>query len=194
MKSSDCQSPVVWDSLLAYWLGELDAEREAQVEEHYLGCEPCSRRLQQLVALAQQVRDLTRTSGVSVVINEPFVQRLVEQGMHVREYYVPLNGAVNCTVAPEDDFVVAYLKAPLEGVQQLDMIYLDGDDDNESGMRLHDIPFTADSGTVVFSTGIDALRALPTTTLRVRLLAIDNNGERSIGDYTFNHKKMEPSF
>lgn len=188
MKPSACQSPLTWDSLLAYWLGELDAEREAQVEEHYLGCEPCSRRLQQLVALAQGVRDITRTSGVSLVISEPFVQRLVEQGMRVREYRLPLNGAVNCTVAPEDDFVVAYLKAPLEDVQQLDLIYLDGD--GESGMRLHDIPFTADSGSVVFSSGIDTLRALPTTTLRVRLLAIDNNGERTIGDYTFHHTQQ----
>lgn len=187
MKPSACQSPLTWDTLLAYWLGELDAEREAQVEEHYLGCEPCSRRLQQLADLGRGLRELTRTSGVSVVINEPFVQRLVAQGMHVREYRVPLNGAVNCTVAPEDDFVVAYLKAPLEGVQQLDMIYLADESDDESGMRLHDIPFSADSGSVVFSTGIDALRALPTTTLRVRLLAIDDSGERSVGDYTFHH-------
>jgi len=131
MTAPFCQSPLAWDTLLAYWLGELDVDREAQVEEHYLGCEPCSRRLEQLVALAQGWGELTRTSGVRVGINEPFVQRLVEQGMRVREYRVPLNGAVNCTVAPDDDFVVAYLEAPLEGVQQLDLLYLDGDGEEE---------------------------------------------------------------
>lgn len=191
MNIPSCQTPLAWDTLLAYWLGELDTGREAQVEEHYLGCASCSRRLQQLMALAQEVCDLTRTSSVNVVINEQFVQRLVEQGMQVREYRVARNGAVNCAVAPEDDFVVAYLEAPLEDVQQLDMVYLD--DGGEGSMRLHDIPFTAASGRVVFSTRIDSLRALPTTSLRVRLLAIDNNGERAIGDYTFHHKEMKTS-
>jgi hypothetical protein len=28
---------------------------------------------------------------------------------------------------------------------------------------------------------------LPATTLRVRLLAVENNGERTLGEYRFNH-------
>lgn len=31
------------------------------------------------------------------------------------------------------------------------------------------------------------LRALPAATFRVRLLAVDERGERTLGDYTFNH-------
>jgi len=54
-------------------------------------------------------------------------------------------------------------------------------------VRLEDIPFIATSGLVVFTSRIDALRALPTTSLRLRLLTTDNDEERNIGDYTFNH-------
>lgn len=181
----NCPSPLEWDSLLAYRLGELDADSEARVEEHYLGCDECSRRLEWLNALAGEVRALTRMSAVNVVINNQFVRRLSEHGLRVREYSVPLNGSVNCTVAPGDDVVVARLEAPLDDVQRVDMVYLDSN--GKPDMRQEDVPFVAASGAVVFSTRMDTLRALPKTTLRVRLLAVDNEGERTLGEYRFNH-------
>lgn len=185
MSSSFCQSPLEWETLLEYWLGELDPDTEAHTEEHYLGCRQCSLRLQELVKLAENVRTLTKNSGVDFFINEHFARKLAEHGLHVREYHVPRNGSVNCSVSSEDDFVLAYLEAPLEHVKQLDMVYLD--DEGNSQLRLSDIPFNSESGNVVFSTGIGALRALPTTTLRIRLLAIDHDRERTLGEYTFNH-------
>jgi hypothetical protein len=185
MNAPSCHSPLAWDSLLEYWLGELEPETEARTEEHYLGCAECSGRLEQLAALAREVRAVARTSGVNMVINDQFVRRLAESGLQVREYRLPLNGSVNCTVAPEDDVVVARLEAPLEGVKRVDMLYVDSDGRPE--MRQEDIPFVADSGGVVFSPGIDVLRALPATTLRVRLVAVENNGERTLGEYRFNH-------
>ena len=86
---------------------------------------------------------------------------------------------------PDEDLVVAYLDAPLTNVSRLDMVYLD--DAGYPQARQEDIPFSVANGDVVFSTRIDVLRALPSTTLRVRLLAVDDNGERSLGDYTFKH-------
>jgi hypothetical protein len=189
MSTSSCHSPLAWDTLLAYWLGELEPDSEARTEEHFLGCARCSRRLEQLAALAREVRAVTRNSGVSVIINDPFVRRLKESGLQVREYRVPLNGSVNCTVAPEDDFVVARLEAPLDEAERVDILYVDSDGRPE--MRQEDVPFIAESGGVLFSTRIDALRALPATTLRLRLLDVDNNGERTLGEYTFNHTPYE---
>lgn len=185
MTIPSCKSPLEWRTLLAYWLGELDSESEASTEEHYLGCAMCSRRLEQLIALVQGVRAVTRQSGVDVVIDDEFVRRLSADGLHVREYQVPRNGSVNCTVTPEDDFVVARLEAPLDEVQRIDMVHMVGDGASE--MRQEDVPFSAESGCVVFSTRIESLRALPAVTLRVRLLAVDDSGERTLGEYTFNH-------
>jgi hypothetical protein len=180
-----CQSPLEWESLIAYWLGELDADSEARTEEHYLGCAQCSRRLEKLVALAEGMRALAQSSSVNMVIDEAFVHRLTERGLHVREYRVPLNGSVNCTVTPADDYVVARLEAPLAGVTRLDMVHLYPGDMGQ--VRYEDIPFVVESGSVVFSTSIDILRKLPAIKLRVQLLAIDNHGERTVGEYTFNH-------
>lgn len=180
-----CQSPLAWDTLLAYWLGELDPDSEARTEEHYLGCDACSHRLEQLTTLARELRALMRRSGVNLFIDDRFVRRLVEQGLKVREYRVPLNGSVNCTIAPEDDFVIARLEAPLEDVQRLDMISLYSVGSGE--IRHEDIPFVAESGHVVFAAPIDTLRAMPVSTLHVRLLAVDDKGERLLGEYRFNH-------
>ena len=191
MNSAACPSPLDWNTLLAYWLGELDPDSEARTEAHYLGCPICSRRLEELAALAQGVRALTRASGVDAVVSADFVRRLSERGLRVREYRVPRNGSVNCTVAPEDDFVVAYLEGPFADVSRLDVIYLsnDGGDD----IRHADIPFDPDSGSVAISTRIAALRALPVSTQRMRLLAITDDSERTVGEYTFNHTPYEKS-
>lgn len=190
MTSPSCQSPLALDTLLAYWLGELSPDSTEQVEEHYLGCAECSQRLEQLATLAGGVRALARTSGVDMVINDEIVHRLTQDGLHVREYRITRNGSVNCTVSPEDDFVVGRLEAPLKGVQRVDLLTLDSDGNTQT--RQQDIPFIADSGSVVLSPGIDKLRAMPAFILRVRLLAVDDRGEHTLGDYTFNHSPHAP--
>jgi hypothetical protein len=183
--NASCRSPLPWDTLVAYWLGELASADEAHAEEHYLGCGECSRRLEQLAAMARGVGALARTSGVDMIVNDDFVSRVTERGLRVREYRVPPDGSVSCTVGPEDDFVVGRLEAPLAGVRRVDMLVLDSD--GNTAARQQDIPFTADSGGVVFAPSIDRLRAKPAFTMRLRLLAVDDRGERTLGDYTFNH-------
>lgn len=189
MNTAACPLPLDWNTLLAYWLGELDPDSEARTEAHYLGCPACSRRLEELAALVHGIRALTQASGVDVVVSADFVRRLSERGLRVRDYRVPRNGSVNCTVAPDDDFVVAYLEGLFADVARLDLVYLAGD--NGHGIRHEDIPFDPDSGSVAISTRTAALRALPATTRRMRLLAVNGDGERILGDYTFNHTPFE---
>lgn len=185
MNAPFCTSLLEWDTLIAYWLGELDPAEEERAENHYLGCAHCSHRLEQLAALAGGVRTLARTCGVNMVLNDEFVRRLTDEGLHVREYRVPPNGSVNCTVGPEDDFVVGRLEAPLAGVRRVDMLMLD--DDGNVQARQQDVPFMADSGGILYAPRIDWLRSMPAFTMRLRLLAVDDGGERPLGDYTFNH-------
>jgi hypothetical protein len=185
-----CNAPLDWDTLLAYRLGELDAEREASVEEHYLGCAACSRRLEELHALADGVHKVARESGVTVHINNAFVHRLAANGQQVREYVIPWNGSVNCTITPDDDFVVSHLQVPLENVERVDLAHLDRDGKEE--WREKDVPFIPDSGSVVVSTSIVAVRAMPAMTLHMRLLAVDGNNERTLGDYTLYHRPYTP--
>jgi putative zinc finger protein len=184
MTGSTCNAPIEFSVLVEYWLGELDAATEARIDEHLLGCGECSERLGELVALAGGIRVAFGQGTVRAFVTGAFVQRLAARGVRIREYRVPHNGSVNCTVAPEDEQLVTRLEAPLAGVSRLDAIsYLP----DAPAQVFHDVPFDAASGEVILTPKIAHIRAMPSHQYRVQLVAVDNSGERVIGDYTFNH-------
>jgi hypothetical protein len=185
MSHRACGSPIPLATLAEYWLGELDELNEARVEEHLLGCGSCSGALQELADLGGGIRALVRDGAVGAVVTDAFVERLAAAGLRLREYRVPLNGSVNCTVAPDDDVMVTRLQAPLAGVDQVDLIMLDVP--GQGPFRLRDIPFDPATGEVVLTTRIAPLRASPAATGRMHLVAVARDGERMIGEYTFNH-------
>ena len=185
MTQSVCTRPIPLATLLEYWLGELDEAQELRLGEHLLGCGHCSANLQRLVDLAGEVRAAVRAGAVPVVLTDTFVQRLAAQGLRLREYRVPHNGSVHCTVAPEDDLMITRLDAPLTGVGRLDVERLGGE--GERLELLQDVPFDAATGEVVLAPRMERIRALPASTLRMRLLAVAPSGERVVGECTFHH-------
>jgi hypothetical protein len=190
MTPPNCKAPIEFSALVEYWLGEIDDAATARIDEHLLGCGGCSERLADIVALAGGVRAAFREGSVRAFVTDEFVKRLTERGVRVREYRVPRNGSVNCTIAPEDEVAVGRLEAPLSGVSRLDVISYRSTDAAEEVFR--DIPFNAAKGEVVMTTNIARLRAMPSHQRRVRLVAVDASGERVIGDYLFNYTPYGP--
>ncbi len=188
MSSPTCVQPIADAALLEYWLGELEATAEARIDAHVLGCVQCSERLAQIVALADGTRAAFTRGAVRAFVTDAFVRSAAKHLTHVREYRVPRGGSVNCSLAPEDELLVARLEAPLAGVSRIDAFsYVD---DEPTGV-LEDIPFDAASSAVVLTPDIAHLRTMPSHRQRFRLVAIDEGGERVIGDYTFNHRAPE---
>jgi hypothetical protein len=58
--------------------------------------------------------------------------------------------------------------------------------------RLRDVPFDAPAGEVVIAERMEVMRALPASTVRMRLLAMAPSGERLVGEYTFHHTPHRP--
>ena len=190
MTQPSCASPIPLETLLEYWLGELDEVREAALDEHLLGCGHCCATLQGLVDLAGEVRAAVRAGAVHAVLADAFVKRLAAQGLRLREYRVPHNGSVYCTVAPDDDLLITRLDAPLAGVERLDVELLGVEGAGRE--RLRDVPFDAAAGEVVLAARMERMRALPASTVRMRLLAMAPSGERLVGEYTFHHTPHRP--
>jgi len=190
MSAPSCASPIPVATLLEYWLGELDAARESALDEHLLGCGHCSANLQGLVDLAGEVRAAVRAGVLHAVLTDAFVKRLAAQGLRLREYRAPHNGAVYCTVAPEDDLLITRLDAPLAGIERLDVERLGVE--GAAVERLHDVPFDAAAGEVVLTSRMERIRALPASTVRYRLLAVAPSGERVVGEYAFHHTPHRP--
>ncbi|HSC24337.1 MAG TPA: zf-HC2 domain-containing protein [Casimicrobiaceae bacterium] len=190
MTAADCLSPLDDDALIAYWLGELGEAAEARIDEHVLGCDACSGRLAQVVALADGIRAAFAKGVVRAFVTPSFVRRAIEAGMRVREYRIPHNGSVNCSVAPDDQLLVAHLEAPLANVTRIDaQSYLD----DAPVHVFRDVPFDAASGELVLVPKLADVRTMPSHRQRVRLVAVDAAGERVLGDYTFNHAAGGPA-
>ena len=150
-------------------------------------CEACGQVLDGLVELGEGVRAAFRAGAVSAVTSDAFVRRLAGKGLRVREYRLAHNGSVNCTVAPEDELLVAHLEAPLQGIERLDARARLSFEPAGVQHELRDVPFDAEAGELVIAPDIAQLRALPASTAKMRLVAVDENTRRVIGEYSFVH-------
>ena len=170
--------------LLEYWLGELDAAHELRLDEHLLACAPCSGRLRAFVDLGAAIRNELLRGAFGFVLPAPYVRRIKQTGLQVREYDLEPGGSVNCTITPDDDLVVSYLRAPLRDVRRLDCVI---DDPAAGTTRLSDVAFDPGTDGVALVPSVMYLRTLGRAQVRARLVAVEDVGERVIADYTFNH-------
>jgi RNA polymerase sigma-70 factor (ECF subfamily) len=77
------------------------------------------------------------------------------------------------------------LRAPLSGVQRLDVVQVRGG--GEPDMRLADVPFDAQTDEVLVIPSPARLKTMAAFTMRMRLIAVGEAGESEIGEYTFLH-------
>ncbi len=188
MTGPRCAKPIGIERLVAYWLGELPAAADAPIEEHLFGCAHCTRRLEELAALAFGIRAAVRRGAVQAVITQPFLEQMKRQGMRIREYRLAPGERVACTIRADDDAVVGRMRASLAGVKRVDALQsLDLGDGRVQQWRVEDVPFDPDAGEVLSLPSAAELRKLPAHVFRVQLVAVDESGERSLGEYTFAH-------
>ena len=74
------------DTLIAYWLDELDDAAAAEVEAHLFECDDCGARLRDWVAFGAAVRREFLAGDVPSPVSADFVRQLKEDGLRVREY------------------------------------------------------------------------------------------------------------
>lgn len=188
MTAPRCANPVEFEHLAGYWLGELTAAAEASIEEHIFGCPTCTRRLEGLAALAFGICSLVRRGALQAVITQPFLEQMRQQGMCIREYRLTPGERVPCTISANDNGVVGRLQVALAGAKRVDALQsLELGDGHVQRWRVEDVPFDPGADEMLLMPSAKALRMLPAHTFRVRLVAMDESGERSLGEYTFAH-------
>jgi hypothetical protein len=186
-----CANPIDAAVLMDYWLAALPAPEEEAVETHLFTCDACGDRLREMTALADGLTGLARTGALRVVVGDAFVRHATESGQRVREYAAMPGGSVQCTIAADDDYLVARLGADLHGAARVDLSF-STPDGVELG-RMADIPVSGDTGAVVYQESTAFAKASPTMTMIMRLLAVDGEGtERLLGEYAFHHTRTIP--
>lgn len=190
MSRGTCRSPLDLVTLLDYWLAELPPSRQSDVEEHLLACDACSRELARLVGLADAVRSVARSGNVRAVVSESFLDRVANEGLRLRQYRLGPGESVECTVTADDDILVARLVADLSSTEHVDLAWCDAEGKEQE--RVRDIPVHGAMREIIWAQRIDDIRALPSSVLRARVLALEDRGERVLGEYTFNHTPSPP--
>jgi hypothetical protein len=181
---SSCREPLDLATLVDYWFGDLDGSDLDRVEEHLLECDACGSALRSLVATGDGVRRLAREGAFGVVVSPAFLETASRQGLRIREYRVSAGGRVACTVTADDDLLVGRLQGDFRGVSRLDLV-VQVEDGPEH--RVFDLPVSPSSPEVIVAQAMPALRAMPSSTMRMRLLARESEGDRLVGEYTFAH-------
>jgi anti-sigma factor RsiW len=187
----ECASPIDAAVLMDYWLAALSPQQEDVVEQHLMTCDQCGDRLREIIALADSLRVLARSGSLNVIVSDQFVRHAAEAGRRVREYAPARGESIQCTVAADDDLLLARLSADVTGASRVDLSWRDPR--GIERQRMEDIPVGGDAGTVILQQSITWARASPTSSMTARLLAVDaHGGERVLGEYTFNHTRTIP--
>lgn len=174
-----------------YWLAALPTADEDAVEHHLMVCDGCGDRLRDVIALAEGLRLLARSGSLQVIISDQLLKQAAGAGLRVREYAVRRGDSVQCTVAADDDLLVARLAVDLSAASRVDLSWCDPD--GVELRRMTDIPIRADAGSVICHQSITWAKASPSSTMTARLLAVDEQGgEQLLGEYTFHHTRTIP--
>lgn len=179
-----CEEPVDLVRLIDYWFGELPASDADRLEEHLFECADCSDRVRALVALEDGVRRLARQGAVPLIVTPSFLETASREGLRTREYDVPPGGRVACTVTARDDLLIGRMHADFTGVSHLD-VHLEVEGRPEVWIK--DVPVSPDAKELIMAQAMPAARALGHAVFHYRLIAREGQGERVLGDYTFDH-------
>jgi len=184
-----CPTPVPFETLVAYWLDDGSVEELGGVEEHVFHCDECAQGLEIVAALGEAIRRLGQDGRLPGGLAPSILECLERDGRVIRRYRAGAGEHIHCTAGADDDLVVLELSADLADVGRVDLVHLGAD-----GTVIRRVPRmpVIRGREVVWASSGDLIRSLPTAVMTVRLLAVDADGDRVVGEYTLHHTAFSP--
>lgn len=184
MSPARCDEPIPFEALLDYWLDDPAPANVDVLEEHLFACGECAAELETIAALAEAIGDLGCKARLRGGLSPTLLDRLERDRRVIRRYCADAGGHIHCTAGADDDLVTLVLTADLERIERVDLEYCAAD--GTPVERARELPVVR-GRTVVWAELGDAIRALPTGIVIVRLLAVEAGGERAVAEYTLHH-------
>ena len=185
-----CRAPIPDGTLLDYWARDLaDGDETDRVEEHLFACGDCSARLHRLAALGPGLATLVRQGRVSGIVSRALLNRMQRDGIHVRMYSLVPGETVPCAVFPDDDLVVAALRADFSGVDAV-TLSVTGPGDSPSG-EIDDVPVSGPDAEVLWATPAAVVRQMPSMRLQLTLASAGAT-RAELGRYVLDHSASTP--
>jgi hypothetical protein len=73
-----CQSPISFETFVAYWAGELGSDESEALEEHVMGCASCTATSARVAAIAEAIR-----AQIPPVVSPEALHKLRARGLRI---------------------------------------------------------------------------------------------------------------
>lgn len=174
------------EELVAWVFGpEEDAD---PIEEHLLTCDGCAAVVTRLCALRDAVNGLVREGRIAHAATPALIARMGEDGLDLMRYELRPGEEVDCRATTTQRYALTHLhleRAPASRID-LEVAFADGTVLD----RAEDLTVNAGDDSVIVMQPGDQVRMLPSTLLQLRLLTVDDEGERELAKYWLRHRAL----
>jgi anti-sigma factor RsiW len=171
--------PVGYETLVAWWTGELASDEAAHFEEHLFACDACAGVSERFARLAAGVRE-----HLPPVISPAQRDRLVARGTRIRVTPVDAGVEVSAVFGPDVDLLVHALRADLSRAGRVDVeVVMQG---WSEPILCEGVPFDAKSGEVLVCCQRHFQHMSPADPL-FRVHVVESGERRCVGDYLVRH-------
>jgi hypothetical protein len=175
-----CSVPVAFETLVAWWTGELAGDAAARIEEHIFACDACAATLAGLANLAAGLHE-----HVPPVISRAHRDRLIANGARIRVTPVDAGVDARARFSLDVDFLVHALRGDLSRAERVDVEIV------ASGLSepifCQGVPFDAKTGEVLICCQRHFEHLSPTDPT-FRVYALEGGQRRRVGDYLVLHE------
>ena len=173
-----CTEPVLFETLVALWANDLDAETAEGVEAHVFACDRCHAAAERLGFVVDGVRN-----ALPPVISRAHLDRLLAAGTRIVTTVVEAGRDAHARFAPEVDLLIHVLRADLAGAERVDVEMVSPDDSQQ--MPFEQVPFDAARGEVLIACQrhYEHFPFEP----KFRVYATAGGARRRVGDYFVHH-------
>ena len=102
--SAGCPSPIAFETIVAYWAGDLDVAQTDAVEEHVFACAACTATSARVAAISEKLRSLEPS-----IISAARLAELRAAGRHIDDNTVDPGQRTRVVFGPQD-FIVHHLR------------------------------------------------------------------------------------
>jgi anti-sigma factor RsiW len=174
-----CPSPISWEDLVAYWAGDLAPADVDRIDEHLMGCGPCSAESMRVSTLARALHAL-----IPVVVTRAMLETLRAQGLRVEENTFAPGQRQPAVFASEIDLLIHRLAGLDLSATRRVRVTVRVESTGEVLAEVPDAPFDVHEGVLIACQRHYRTKP-PDTVFEVR--AIEPSGAEQTAVYTIPH-------
>ncbi len=175
-----CPSPLAFETLVAYWAGDLEPLESDRVEEHSMGCGPCTEASARVAAMAQAVR-----AQIPPILSRDALANLRARGVRILDNPMQPGERKQAVFPPSVDVLLHRLGGlDLSSATRV-AVTVSVEETSEVIFQSDDAPFDREAGEVLIACQRHFRSYPPNIVIGVR--SHDGSGREMLASYIIPH-------